>query len=193
MMQFKFPRALVLAAIMAGSALAPLPAMAAKTELTLGAAAADIGNLDPHYSASTTDRTLVAWIFGGLVRFDGVRMVVYSRSDVPLMPTNRITCLFVDRHGTLWAGTEDAGILEKRGETFRVHRRAEGVPGEEIAHLAEDEAGTLWADTNSGYAIHQAGRWTTPQVIRPLPAAWRSPRPSYPATAAHRLRRGRRR
>ncbi|MFQ6185668.1 ABC transporter substrate-binding protein, partial [Sinorhizobium meliloti] len=69
MMQFKFPRALVLAAIMAGTALAPLPAMAAKTELTLGAAAADIGNLDPHYSASTTDRTLVAWIFGGLVRF----------------------------------------------------------------------------------------------------------------------------
>ena len=68
-MTFTFPKAHVLAAILAGTALVPLPAFAAKTELTLGAAAADIGNLDPHFAASTTDRTLVAWIFGGLVRF----------------------------------------------------------------------------------------------------------------------------
>jgi signal transduction histidine kinase/ligand-binding sensor domain-containing protein len=141
--------------------------------------------------AQTPDGYLWFATLGGLVRFDGVRMVVYSRSDVPVMPTNRITCLFVDRHGTLWAGTEDAGILEKTGETFRVHRRAAGLPGEEIAHLAEDEAGNLWADTNSGYVIHQAGRWTTPEVIRPLPTAWRGARPSYPATAAERLRRQR--
>ena len=60
----------ILAALLAGAALiAPLPALAAKTELSLGAAAADIGNLDPHYASSTTDRTLVAWIYGGLVRF----------------------------------------------------------------------------------------------------------------------------
>lgn len=69
MMHLRFTKAGVLAALLAGSALAPMPALAAKTELTLGAAAADIGNLDPHYSASTTDRTLVAWVFGGLVRF----------------------------------------------------------------------------------------------------------------------------
>lgn len=69
MTRFRISRAGILAALLAGSSLAPLPAMAAKTELTLGAAAADIGNLDPHYSASTTDRTLVAWVFGGLVRF----------------------------------------------------------------------------------------------------------------------------
>ena len=50
-------------------ALGPLPALAAKTELALGAASADVGNLDPHYATSTSDRTLVAWIFGGLVRF----------------------------------------------------------------------------------------------------------------------------
>ncbi|WP_299941580.1 ABC transporter substrate-binding protein [uncultured Nitratireductor sp.] len=68
-MAFTLPKAQVLAAILAGAVLAPLSAHAAKTELTLGAAAADIGSLDPHYSASTTDRTLVAWIYGGLVRF----------------------------------------------------------------------------------------------------------------------------
>src|SRR5690554_3080259 len=67
-MNFSFPKGRILAAILAGTAIAPLPALA-NTELRLGAAAADIGNLDPHYAASTTDRTLVAWVFGGLVRF----------------------------------------------------------------------------------------------------------------------------
>ncbi len=68
-MSFSFPRGHVLAALLAGTAILPLPAMAASTELRLGAAAADIGNLDPHYASSTTDRTLVAFVFGGLVRF----------------------------------------------------------------------------------------------------------------------------
>lgn len=58
-----------LAALMALTALGTLSASATQTELRLGAAAADIGNLDPHFAASTSDRTLVAWIFGGLVRF----------------------------------------------------------------------------------------------------------------------------
>lgn len=59
----------LIAAGLTGTALTPLPAMAQKTTLTLGAAAADVGNLDPHFATSTSDRILVAWIFGGLVRF----------------------------------------------------------------------------------------------------------------------------
>ena len=59
----------LLAGLLALGVLDPLPAFAAKTELTLGAAAVDVGNLDPHYASSTSDRILAAWIFGGLVRF----------------------------------------------------------------------------------------------------------------------------
>ncbi len=68
-MNIKFPKSCLMAAMLGATALAPLPALAAKTELSLGAGAEDIGRLDPHYAASTIDRTLVAWIFGGLVRF----------------------------------------------------------------------------------------------------------------------------
>ena len=67
-MNFSIPKGRILAAILAGTAITPLAAFA-DTELTLGAAADDISNLDPHYASSTTDRTLVAWVFGGLVRF----------------------------------------------------------------------------------------------------------------------------
>ncbi|HTO31358.1 MAG TPA: ABC transporter substrate-binding protein [Pararhizobium sp.] len=58
-----------LAVLMACTGLASLPANAAQTELRVGAASADIGNLDPHFASSTSDRTLVAWIYGALVRF----------------------------------------------------------------------------------------------------------------------------
>ncbi len=59
----------IAAAFLACSFLSPAAALAAKSELTLGAASVDIGNLDPHFSSSTSDRTLVAWINGALVRF----------------------------------------------------------------------------------------------------------------------------
>lgn len=59
----------LLAALLASAALIPAAAIAAQTELRVGAASADIGNLDPHFASSTSDRTLVAWIYGGLVRF----------------------------------------------------------------------------------------------------------------------------
>ena len=68
-MRYPFEKSVLIAALLAGTALAPMAAHAQSTELRLGAAASDIGNLDPHYAASTTDRTLVALIFGGLVRF----------------------------------------------------------------------------------------------------------------------------
>lgn len=65
----RFLKTGALATLIACSALVAIPAYAAKTDLVMGAAAADVGKLDPHFANSTSDRTLVAWIFGGLVRF----------------------------------------------------------------------------------------------------------------------------
>jgi peptide/nickel transport system substrate-binding protein len=59
----------ILTGLLAFGLFAPQAALAAKTELVLGAAAVDVGNLDPHYASSTSDRILSAWIFGALVRF----------------------------------------------------------------------------------------------------------------------------
>ncbi|MGY0506013.1 ABC transporter substrate-binding protein [Luteimonas sp. e5] len=59
---------LLLASLLA-AACGKSPAPGKKTELTLGSSAADIGTLDPHFASGTADRTLVAWIYGALVRF----------------------------------------------------------------------------------------------------------------------------
>ena len=56
--------------LLAASLALASPALAApKTTLTVGMAAQDVGKLDPHLAVSTIDRTVVAWMFNGLVRF----------------------------------------------------------------------------------------------------------------------------
>jgi len=55
-----FVGALLLAAV--------VPAQAEKV-LNVGMAAADLGSLDPHRSATTPDKAIIGWMFNGLVRF----------------------------------------------------------------------------------------------------------------------------
>ncbi|CAH2604525.1 Polyamine ABC transporter substrate-binding protein [Rhodovastum atsumiense] len=65
-------RAALLAAAFAVPFAATLPASAQaapRTTLVVGMAAQDVGRLDPHFAVSTIDRTVVAWMFNGLVRF----------------------------------------------------------------------------------------------------------------------------
>lgn len=59
-----FGLTLTLSAALLGSA-----ALAQQRSLTLGGLGADIGQLDPHFATSASDRTVVAWIYNGLVRF----------------------------------------------------------------------------------------------------------------------------
>ncbi|MBL8588232.1 MAG: polyamine ABC transporter substrate-binding protein, partial [Methylobacteriaceae bacterium] len=44
------------------------PAFAQKT-LTIGMAAPDIGQVDPHKAVTTQDKPMTGWVFNGLVRF----------------------------------------------------------------------------------------------------------------------------
>jgi len=47
---------------------ATVPAAAQKV-LNVGMAAADLGSLDPHRTATTPDKAIIGWMFNGLVRF----------------------------------------------------------------------------------------------------------------------------
>ena len=45
------------------------PCARAAGQLNVGMAAADLGSLDPHRSATTQDKAIIGWMFNGLVRF----------------------------------------------------------------------------------------------------------------------------
>ena len=98
----------------------------------------------------------------GLVRFDGVRMRVFSKSDVPEMRSNRCLSLLVDRRGALWVGTEDAGVVQIEGTRIRSFDRASGLPSDVVFGVAEDPEGRIWAMTSAGPAVFERDRWKDP-------------------------------
>ncbi|MBK6427527.1 MAG: hypothetical protein IPF82_15405 [Blastocatellia bacterium] len=69
----------------------------------------------------TRDGYLWMATLGGLARFDGTTMKVYSPATSPGLGSSRLTALFEDSAGALWIGTEDGRLiryLEDRFETF---------------------------------------------------------------------------
>lgn len=62
---------------------------------------------------------------------------------------NTINCLYQDRDGFLWIGTE-AGLNKYDGNHVRTWRRSDGLGGEQVSDVLVDDAGICWAATRNG-------------------------------------------
>lgn len=86
----------------------------------------------------------------GLVRFDGVRSVVFDKTNTPALTNNWIKALFEDRQGRLWIGTLGGGLVCRDGESFVRYGESRGLPYEVIDAIAEDGQGRVWVGTVGG-------------------------------------------
>jgi signal transduction histidine kinase/ligand-binding sensor domain-containing protein len=109
--------------------------------------------------AQTPDGYLWIGTLDGLVRFDGVRMRLYQRSEFPEMTSNRCLSLLVDRAGDLWVTTEDGGLLRLRGDKVRAFGLADGLPSLRTLFVEEDEAGKLYLETATGRFVRDGERF----------------------------------
>ncbi len=57
----------------------------------------------------------------GLVRFDGVRFVVFDKRNTPALKSNTITALWEDREGNLWIGTNGGGLSQFNQGVFSTY------------------------------------------------------------------------
>jgi signal transduction histidine kinase/ligand-binding sensor domain-containing protein/CheY-like chemotaxis protein/HPt (histidine-containing phosphotransfer) domain-containing protein len=85
----------------------------------------------------------------GLARFDGMRFVVFDRSNEIAIPNNLILVLHVDRAGRLWIGTQDGMAVFENGH-FKPYNAVAALAHVPILSILEDHAGRLWVGTDKG-------------------------------------------
>jgi ligand-binding sensor domain-containing protein len=101
----------------------------------------------------TRDGYLWFTTLDGLVRFDGVRFIVYTRENGGGgINSNRFTALHEGKDGTLWAGTEDGGLTRYRDGKFKTCTASDGLPSNGVWAMRDDEDSGLIVSTTGGPA-----------------------------------------
>ena len=87
-----------------------------------------------------------------LVKFDGVRFTTIEDIDGVSMADIWVTHLLEDEEGSLWIGTNHAGLFRVRnGKVTRFSQR-EGLPSDTVQCLFSDRRGNVWVCTPDGLA-----------------------------------------
>ena len=103
-------------------------------------------------NALVQDRAGYIWLgtYEGLVRYDGVRFVVYDTTNSPGLSLNVITALHEDRQGRLWIGTQAGELLRLEGGRFVTVSRPEGDLSYSVRAIEDDPQGAIWVGTAGG-------------------------------------------
>jgi signal transduction histidine kinase/ligand-binding sensor domain-containing protein len=98
----------------------------------------------------TQDGYLWIGTYNGLIRFDGVRSISYDLANTRALSSDGVFCLYEDRLGDLWIGTDDGGVIRYREGEFQSFGAAQGLTESEVRAACEDKDGRLWVGTGHG-------------------------------------------
>lgn len=110
----------------------------------------------------TNDGYLWIATFDGLVRFDGLRFVVFNASNSPGLTTNRIIELYESPDGELWLTTENNKVVRYANEHFTTFDEVDGRPlVAQQDRTFYTDGDTLWVKSRTGLFRYHAGRFTS--------------------------------
>jgi signal transduction histidine kinase/ligand-binding sensor domain-containing protein len=106
--------------------------------------------------AQTRDGYLWLATNDGLARFDGVRFVVFNKSNTEAIANNRIGELYEDGNGRLWVGVEDGSLLFYENGKFTVAVEPNDARFNPRGFLTDDGAGGIffWVEREPGKYLH---------------------------------------
>jgi ligand-binding sensor domain-containing protein len=120
--------------------------------------------------AQTADGYLWLACEEGLIRFDGIRFVVFNTENTPRLEANDVRALLVDREDNLWVGTNGGGLTRYKDGQFTTLTTRDGLANDAILSLHEDPSGALWIGTDGGgMSRYWKGRLQTYNTKNGLP------------------------
>src|SRR5882757_2758741 len=100
--------------------------------------------------AQTRNRYLWIGTTGGLLRFDGARLVLYDRDNTPAFTDNNVYSLMAARDDTLWIATEGGGLIRYKDGVFRSFSAKDGLLNDFVRAVYQDSKGLIWIGTDNG-------------------------------------------
>lgn len=88
----------------------------------------------------------------GLVRFDGVRFVLFDKSKYPGLHENFIWDIKEDWEGNLWLATNGGGVSRFDGHSFTTFDTSDGLPSNVVYCILISKDRTIWFGTENGVA-----------------------------------------
>ena len=108
--------------------------------------------------AQTKDRYLWIGTTGGLLRFDGGRMVLFDRDNTSAFTDNNVFALTVTSDDALWIATEGGGLIRYRNGVFRSFSRKDGLLNDFVRTVYQDSKSKIWIGTDDGLFQFSADR-----------------------------------
>lgn len=117
----------------------------------------------PHGSINSMARTADGYLWlgasSGLVRFDGLRFVLYAPKEIPEMGADGIVGVVVDSVGELWAADRGGTIIHRVGNQFNTFKIQLPRGTSAIQTFARETNGTVWlADDHNVFRYRPAQR-----------------------------------
>jgi ligand-binding sensor domain-containing protein/signal transduction histidine kinase len=103
--------------------------------------------------AVTSDGGLWIGTRRGLLRFDGVRFVIYDHEIAPALLEDGVNSLMTAQDGSLWIGTEGGGLLRYQNHTFRSYPTPDGLSNSFVRAIFQDRSGRIWIGSDQGLFI----------------------------------------
>ena len=117
--------------------------------------------------AQTRDGFLWLSTFGGLVRFDGANMHVFTTINASGMASSRLSGGLIETSdGSLWVNTEGHGVVRYLSGTFTTYAEADGIPKAGFREMLLED-GRLVLDTERGMFRWDGTRFAAHTTTRP--------------------------
>ncbi len=105
----------------------------------------------------------------GLIRFDGVKFTLFRNETHPGLVSNNIRKLISGSDGSIWIGTEEAGLVRMKNGVFTHYGREQNLKDHHIFCLGEAPDGSIYIGTRSE-GLFRLAKNLIEKVPRPVDA-----------------------